>query len=137
MVPFGEGVRQEAALEDVVAVPAGESFHFQEAIEQIDGQIGGKKDVDFQVGVHDFPGVGIGHPVETQGTPALVHPRGAEHDVVARFGVVVVVAITDQHVMADQGAGAEGIAVVALQQVGPLTAFDPVVASVAEHGIEA
>ena len=39
--------------------------------------------------------------------------------------------------MADQGAGAEGIAVIALQQIGPLAAFDPVVAGVAENGVDA
>ena len=39
--------------------------------------------------------------------------------------------------MADQRAGAEGISVVALQEVGPLTALDPVVAGIAEDGIDA
>ncbi len=39
--------------------------------------------------------------------------------------------------MADQGAGAEGVTVVALQQVGPLAPFDPVVAGIAEHRVQA
>ena len=39
--------------------------------------------------------------------------------------------------MADQRADAEGITVVALQEVGPLTALDPVVAGIAEYGVEA
>ena len=39
--------------------------------------------------------------------------------------------------MADQCARAEGIAVIALQEIGALSAFDPVVTGVAEHRVDA
>ena len=39
--------------------------------------------------------------------------------------------------MANQGAGAERIAVVALQEVGPLAPLDPVVTCIAEHRVQA
>ena len=40
MVGFREGIGEQAALENVVAVPAGETLHLHEAIEKIDGQVG-------------------------------------------------------------------------------------------------
>ena len=40
MVGFREGIGEHAALENVVAVPAGETLHLHEAIEKIDGQVG-------------------------------------------------------------------------------------------------
>ena len=39
MVGFREGIGEQAALELVVAVPAGETLHLHEAIEKIDGQV--------------------------------------------------------------------------------------------------
>ena len=135
VVHLGERIGQQATLEGVVAIPSGEALHLHEAIEQIDGNVGRQEKVNLQVGVDDFRGVGVGDPVKAPGSPALVDAGGAEHDVVARLGVVVIVAITNQHVVADQGAGTERVAVVALQKVGALAAFDPVVAGVTEDRV--
>ena len=46
MVGFREGIGEHAALENVVAVPAGETLHLHEAIEKIDGQVGRQEDID-------------------------------------------------------------------------------------------
>ena len=39
--------------------------------------------------------------------------------------------------MPDQGAGAEGVTVVALQEVGSRATFNPVIAGIAEYGVQA
>ena len=61
-----------------------------------------------------------------------------DHDVVAALGVVVVVAaLPDDHVVAEDRVVLEPVAVVALEQVICLAALDPVVALVAEDGVGA
>ena len=80
-------------------------------------------------------------PVEAGSTGVAVDGRVLGHDVVAAFGVVVVLAdLTDEDVVAWRGLGGvveERRPVIALQQVLTGSTLDPVVATVAEHGVGA
>ena len=80
-------------------------------------------------------------PVEAAGAGVAVDGRVLRHDVVATLGVVVVLAdLADEDVVARRGLGRvveERRTVVALEQVLPGAALDPVVAAVAEHGVGA
>ena len=95
VIALGEGIRQQPAPQGVVSIPAGQALHFHKAIKKIDGQVGGQKNIDLEIGIHHLGGIGIGDPVETPGSPALVHTRRAEHDVVARLGIVVIITVTN------------------------------------------
>ena len=80
-------------------------------------------------------------PVEAGGAGVAVDRRVLGHEVVATLGVVVVLAdLTDEDVVAGRDLRRvveERRAVVALQQVLTGAALDPVVATVAEHGVGA
>ena len=75
------------------------------------------------------------------GAGVAVDGRVLRHDVVAALGVVVVLAgLTDEDVVARRGLRRvveERRTVVTLQQVLPGATLDPVVATVAEHGVGA
>ena len=79
-------------------------------------------------------------PVEAGTAGDLLDTGAGETDVVAALVVVVVVAgLSDQDVVAGRVARVleEQVAGVALQEVGLVAALDPVVARVAEDGVEA
>ena len=96
-------------------------------------------DLHVVVGAHRV--VLVEGPVEAAGAGVAVDGRVLRHEVVAALGVVVVLAgLTDEDVVARRGLGGiveERRAVVALQEVLPGAALDPVVATVAEHGVGA
>ena len=80
--------------------------------------------------------VAVGCPVEAQHAFGTVDPCAGNHDIVAGFGVgIIVAAAAVDDVVADDGTDLERIAVVALQQVVAAAAFDPVVAFAGEHDI--
>ena len=80
-------------------------------------------------------------PVEAGGAGVAVDGRVLGHQVVATLGVVVVLAdLADDDVVAGSDLRRvveERRTVVALEQVLTGSAFDPVVATVAEHGVGA
>ena len=80
-------------------------------------------------------------PVEPAGAGVAVDGRVLRHDVVAAFGVVVVLAdLADEDVVAGSDLGRvveERCTVVALEEVLAGATLDPVVATVTEHGVGA
>ncbi len=95
--------------------------------------------VDHHVVVGGDGVVLVDRPVEATGAGVAVDRGVLRHDVVATFGVVVVLTdLTDEDVVARSGLGRvveERRTVVALEQVLPGATLDPVVATVAEHRV--
>ena len=77
-------------------------------------------------------------PVETSHAIAALHAQPLEHDVIARFGVIVgIIAAAIQNVVTDDRAVEEQFRVFAGQSVKPVTAFEPVIAFVTEDDARA
>ena len=97
--------------------------------------------VDFHVVVGSDGVVLVEGPVEAACAGVAVDGRVLGHQVVATLGVVVVLArLTDEDVVAGSDLRRiveERRTVIALQEILTGSAFDPVVATVAEHGVGA
>ena len=138
------GVRSGlGALDDVVERRAGIGLGLLPAV-AVDDHLDRQADevvVDLHVVVGRDGVVLMEGPVEAACAGVAVDGRVLGHQVVAALGVVVVLArLTDEDVIAGSDLRRvveERRTVIALQQVLTGSAFDPVVAAVAEHGIGA
>ena len=121
--------------EMVVAVPARQTLDLEITIDQINGNVSGcRKNRHVCDNTSRHPGEG--DPVEAPGTPVLVGAGRAEHDVVAILGVVIIISFPHEHIVAQDGAIAEGGTIVALEKISRGTTFNPVVSFIAENNVQ-
>jgi len=126
--------REAVAPEDVVAVPAGQALHVQEARTH-ELHVRRREHCDPEVGIRDERVVLVRDPVEAEHAAVPVDTV-VGHDVVAALGVVVVVAgAADEDVGPAVRVVLEGERVVALHEVGTVVALQPVVTLVAGQDV--
>ena len=134
---FGIRVAAVVAPETVVLVPARERFDRVEAIAQ-DVLLVGGEDRDEEVGIRGLRVALVDRPVEAEHALAAHHAFALDHDVVAGFGVeIILVGAGEHHVVTDDGRVEEQLGVVAGCRVEAAAALDPVAALVAEQEVAA
>ena len=117
----------------VIVHPARQTFDQIEAVAQ-DQCLLVDEDVDVHVRVGGSNVALVDRPVKPGHAVVALDAGALEHDVVARFAVIVgVVRAAVQHVMADDGGVEEQLRVVAGKGVKPVAAFHPVVTLVAHQ----
>ena len=123
------------ARQDVVVLPARETFDRVEPVAQDEG-LAGIEETDSEIGVGAVRIALVDGPVEAIHAVVALDAGALHHDVVAVLAIIVgVVALAVQDVVADDRRVEEQLGVLARQAVEALAALDPVVALVAHQDV--
>ncbi|GJE45664.1 hypothetical protein AEGHOMDF_4864 [Methylobacterium soli] len=136
-LPGRRDVAAIVALEGVVVRPAGERLDGVEAVAQDVFLVGGE-DRAVEVGIGGLGVALVDRPIEAEHALVAHDALALDHDVVAGFGVEILLVLAgEHHVVADDGRVEEQFRVVARDRVEAVAALEPIVALVAEEEVAA